>query len=449
MNPTLDSNPSQSARPLNSNDIKVLSLASLGGALEYYDFIIFIFFASIFSGQFFPADLSPFWKTLNTYGAFAIAYFMRPIGGVIMAHFGDLLGRKRMFTLSIVLMALPTLCIGLLPTFEHIGYAAPLLLLAMRMLQGVAIGGEIPGAWVFVSEHVAANRVGLANGMVTSGLTLGILLGSLMALLINSSFSSQQIAEYGWRIPFLIGGLLGFVTVYLRRYLDETPVFKEMQERKLLNQGLPIGTVYRHHKPAILISGLATWLLTGGIVVVILFAPELMKSDLFHVPAKIALTMQSFAIVALAIGCIFTGYMCDKVGVAKTFIVMCSALAISSTIFYHSIGQVDYATLTVMYIITGFFVGIVGGVPYIMVRAFPANIRFSGLSFSYNLSYAIFGGLTPLFLGIVNKINPLSASYYIVLLSLVGIGCGLFFKTWKKKQLITAAGTPVTDNQNK
>jgi len=111
---------SQPARPLNQNDIKVLSLASLGGALEFYDFIIFIFFASIFSNQFFPADLSPFWKTLNTYGTFAIAYFMRPVGGVIMAHFGDLVGRKRMFTLSIVLMALPTFCIGLLPTFEHI-----------------------------------------------------------------------------------------------------------------------------------------------------------------------------------------------------------------------------------------------------------------------------------------------------------------------------------------
>lgn len=416
------------ARTLNQNDVKVLSLASLGGALEFYDFIIFIFFASFFSNHFFPADLSPFWKTLNTYGAFAIAYFMRPIGGVIMAHFGDLVGRKRMFTLSIVLMALPTFCIGLLPTFEHIGYAAPILLLAMRMLQGIAIGGEIPGAWVFVSEHVPAHHVGLANGMVTSGLTLGILFGSLMALLINSNFSDKEVVEYAWRIPFLVGGLLGFVAVYLRRYLKETPVFKELQELEMLNQGLPIATVYRHHKPAIFISALATWLLTAGIVVVILFAPELMKSDLFNIPAKTALTMQSIAILALAMGCIFTGQMCDKFGVGKTFVAMCSALAISSSIFYHNIGQVDYTTLTVMYTVTGFFVGIVGGVPYIMVRVFPAPIRFTGLSFSYNLSYAIFGGLTPLFLGVVNKINPLSASYYIVLLSLVGIFCGLFFK---------------------
>lgn len=419
-------------RRLNQNDFKVLALSSLGGALEFYDFIIFIFFASTFSIHFFPADLSPFWKTLNIYGAFAIAYFMRPLGGVIMAHFGDLVGRKRMFSLSIALMALPTLGIGLLPTFEQIGYAAPLLLLAMRMLQGIAIGGEIPGAWVFVAEHVPQNRIGLANGIVTSGLTLGILLGSLMALLINSLFNSQEISEYAWRIPFLVGGILGFFSVYLRRYLDETPVFKEMQERKALNQGLPIATVYQHHKPAIVISMLATWLLTAGIVVVILFAPELMKAAPFNLPAKAVLVMQSCAILALCLGAIVTGYLCDQLGVTKTFALICTGLAISSSIFYHNIGHVDLKTLGMLYALTGFFVGIVGGVPYIMVRAFPAKIRFTGLSFSYNLSYAIFGGLTPLFLGIVNKVNPLSASYYVVFLSFVGLLCGIYFKQLKR-----------------
>ncbi len=411
-------------RPLNRNDIKILSLASLGGALEYYDFIIFIFFASIFSGQFFPDNLSPFWKTLNTYGAFAIAYFMRPIGGVIMAHFGDLVGRKRMFTLSIVLMALPTLVIGMLPTFAHIGYAAPLLLLLMRMLQGIAIGGEIPGAWVFVSEHVPTKRIGLANGLVTSGLTLGILFGSLMALLINSSFSKADISDFAWRIPFLVGGILGFITVYLRRYLHETPVFKEMQERKQLNADLPLTTVWQSHKPAILISVLATWLLTAGIVVVILFAPELMKSDYFKMPPKVVLGMQSLTILALACGCIVTGWLCDRFGAGKTFMLMCFGLALSSSVFYHHIGQTDINTLTLMYIVCGFFVGAAGAVPNIMVQSFPAHIRFSGISFSYNMSYAVFGGLTPLFLGIVNKINPLSASYYVLFLSLLGMACG-------------------------
>lgn len=418
--------PDTPARRLHAGDIKVLALASLGGALEYYDFIIFIFFAATFSNQFFPEDLSPFWKTLNTSGLFAIAYFMRPIGGVVMAHFGDLVGRKKLFTLSIVLMALPTFCIGLLPTFSQISYGAPILLLLMRMLQGIAIGGEIPGAWVFVSEHVPARRIGLANGMVTSGLTLGILIGTLMTLLINSSYSPADIKEFAWRIPFLVGGILGFVTVYLRGYLHETPVFKEMMAAKQLNRGLPVATVWRDHKPSILISILTTWLLTAGIVVVILFAPLLMKSPVFNIPAKVTLTMQSFSIIALALGCIFTGLMCDRFGVGKTFIGMCSALAVSSAVFYFNIGHVDYGTLGIMYVVTGFFVGIVGGVPYVMVHAFPPKVRFSGLSFSYNLSYAIFGGLTPTFLTYVNNFNPLSAAYYVLFLSIMGVFCGWY-----------------------
>ena len=118
--------------------------------------------------------------------------------------------------------------------------------------------------------------------------------------------------------------------------------------------------------------------------------------------------------------------MCDKHGAGKTFVVMCIGLAISSTIFYHSIGNVDYVTLTVMYVVTGFFVGIVGGVPNIMILLFPAKIRFTGISFCYNVSYAIFGGLTPLFLGIANKSYPLSASYYVDFLSIVGVFCGLY-----------------------
>jgi hypothetical protein len=182
--------------------------------------------------------------------------------------------------------------------------------------------------------------------------------------------------------------------------------------------------VWKEYKPAILISVLSTWLLTAGIVVVILFAPELMKSPYFNIPAKVTLTMQSFAIVALASGCVVTGWLCDKFGVGKVFMGMSAALAVSSAVFYQSIGHVDYSTLGIMYVITGFFVGVVGGVPYIMVHAFPPKIRFSGLSFSYNLSYAVFGGLTPLFLGYVNAINPLSACYYVVFLSVMGVFCG-------------------------
>src|SRR5690606_24941990 len=230
-------------RPLNRQDVKTLSLAALGGALEFYDFIIFVFFAAVVAERFFPADIPECPRQVQTFGIFAAGYLARPLAGSSMAHFGDLVGRKKMFTLSILLMAIPTLAMGLLPTYDAIAIAAPLLLLLMRLLQGAAIGGEVPGAWVFVAEHVPGNRIGIACGTLTAGLTVGILLGSVVATLVNTSLTQQAVLDYGWRIPFLLGGAFGLVAMYLRRWLQETPIFLEMQQRKALAQELPVKAV--------------------------------------------------------------------------------------------------------------------------------------------------------------------------------------------------------------
>lgn len=202
--------PHDTNRRLNRQDYKTLTLAALGGALEFYDFIIFVFFAAVVGDLFFPADMPEWLRLVQTFGIFAAGYLARPLGGIVMAHFGDLVGRKKMFTLSILLMALPTLAMGLLPTYASIGIAAPLLLLLMRVLQGAAIGGEVPGARVFVAEHVPRRRIGFACGTLTAGLTVGILLGSVVATVINTTLSPQSIAGGGWRIPFLLGGMFGW-----------------------------------------------------------------------------------------------------------------------------------------------------------------------------------------------------------------------------------------------
>jgi MFS family permease len=191
----------------------------------------------------------PEWlRQVQTFGIFAAGYLARPLGGIIMAHFGDKVGRKKMFSLSILLMALPTLAMGMLPTYQSIGIAAPLLLLLMRVLQGAAIGGEVPGAWVFVAEHVPRKRVGFACGTLTAGLTAGILLGSLVATLLNTVMSQESILAGGWRIPFFLGGIFGLFAMYLRRWLQETPIFVEMQARKALAEEMPLKTVVKNHR---------------------------------------------------------------------------------------------------------------------------------------------------------------------------------------------------------
>lgn len=423
------------ARHLNRQDYKTLTLAALGGALEFYDFIIFVFFASVIGELFFPVDIPEWLRQLQTYAIFAAGYLARPLGGLIMAHFGDSQGRKKMFSLSILLMALPTLAMGLLPTYATIGIAAPLLLLLLRVLQGAAIGGEVPGAWVFVAEHVPERRVGFACGTLTAGLTFGILLGSLMATLITTTMSAQTIAETGWRIPFVLGGGFGLLAMYLRRWLHETPVFIEMKQRKTLSAELPLKTVVMRHTQGVVVSMLLTWLLSACIVVVLLMAPTLLQK-LHGLPAAITLQANSLATVMLIFGCIIAGALVDRIGAATTLIVGSLLMAASSWAFFHIAAQApEY--LFAAYALAGLCVGVVGVVPFVMVRAFPAEVRFTGISFSYNIAYAIFGGLTPIALTLMLKLTPMAPACYVLALAGMGVlvGCWLLREAGKQALL--------------
>lgn len=420
----------QPSRPLNRSDYKTLSLSALGGALEFYDFIIFVFFATVVGKLFFPADMPEWLRLMQTFGIFAAGYLARPLGGIVMAHFGDLLGRKKMFTLSIFMMAVPTLIMGLLPTYAQVGLWAPVLLLLMRVIQGAAIGGEVPGAWVFVSEHVPARNTGYACGTLTAGLTSGILLGSLVATLINTVYSPQEVADYAWRIPFLLGGVFGLFAVYLRRWLHETPVFAEMQARKALAEEVPLRAVLRDHRGAIVLSMLLTWLLSAGIVVIILMTPALLQS-FYQVSPTDSLQANSLAIVLLSIGCIVAGSLADRFGAGRVFVVGSLLLLASSWTFYHTLAS-HPELLFPLYALTGLCVGIVGAVPYVMVKAFPPVVRFSGLSFSYNLAYAIFGGLTPMVVTALLKFSPMAPAYYVAGICAIGLLVGLFLLAKKR-----------------
>lgn len=413
-------------RPLTRQDYKTLALAALGGALEFYDFIIFVFFATVIGQLFFPPSVPDWLRQMQTFGIFAAGYLARPLGGIIMAHFGDLLGRKKMFTLSILLMSVPTLLMGLLPTYHAIGLLAPLALLILRVMQGAAVGGEVPGAWVFVSEHVPARRTGYACGTLTAGLTAGILLGSLVATGINSIFTPAELTDWGWRVPFLLGGVFGIGSMYLRRWLHETPVFAELQQRKALAAEMPLKAVVRDHRGAVAVSMLLTWMLSAGIVVVILMTPTFLQK-IYGFDGRTALMANSVATLCLTAGCVVAGLLADKIGARVTLFVGGLLLAISVYVFYSTL-HARPDLLVPLYAVTGFLVGTIGAVPFVLVKAFPAQVRFSGLSFSYNVSYAIFGGLTPMIVTLMLKNDPLAPAYYVVALCVLGMVTALFVK---------------------
>jgi MFS family permease len=319
----------------------------------------------------------------------------------------------------VFLMAIPTLLIGLLPTYENIGYAAPFALLILRVLQGAAVGGEVPGAWTFVAEHVPERRVGFACGTLTSGLTVGILLGSLIATWVNRTWSVEDVHAFAWRIPFLIGGVFGFLAVFLRRLLAETPVFEEMRRRQQLVKGLPLRVVLGGHGRAVVVSMLLTWVLTAAIVVVILMTPTLIQK-LFGIAAADALAANSVATLCLSIGCVVFGLLADRVGAARMLLIGCVALLISTYALYLGLDQAPQ-NLVRLYAVAGFCVGVVGVIPALLVMSFPAPVRFSGISFAYNVAYAIFGGLTPFFVTLLMKNQPLAPAHYVAALCVLGV----------------------------
>ncbi len=406
-------------RPLTRPELRTLALASLGGVLEFYDFVIFVFFTGVIGQLFFPTSQPDWLRQVETFGLFAAGYLARPLGGVVMAHFGDTRGRKQVFTLSVLLMAVPTLLIGLLPPYAAIGPLAPLLLLAMRLMQGAAIGGEAAGGWVFVAEHVPPGRTGLAVGLLTGGLTGGILLGSLAATALNLAFTPAQVLDGWWRLPFLAGGLFGFAAMLLRRWLQETPVFAAMRARAAASRELPLRAVLRDHGPAMLASMASTWLLTAAIVLVVLMTPSLLQK-LFGVPARDASLASLAGTAALCLSTVAVGIAADHFGLRRTALPVLLLLVGGTYALYLGAARHPQA-LVPFYVLAGAGAGAATLTPVLMIRAFPPAVRFSGLSASYNLAYAAFGGTTPLLIAWLAGLDRLAPAHYVAGVAGVGL----------------------------
>lgn len=420
-----------SERTLTRKDINTLGLSALGGALEYYDFIIFVFLAASIGQLFFPPDMPAWLKQLQVFGIFAAGYLARPVGGLLMAHFGDTAGRKRMFTFSLFLMAVPTFVMGVLPTYAQIGSWAPILLLVLRILQGAAVGGEIPGACVFVSEHVPQRHAGLASGTLFSGFTTGILLGSLVAMTVNRLFPAQAVLDYAWRLPFLLGGVFGVFALFLRRWLQETPVFLAMKATQMLSSELPLKTVLRSYKAQIWPAMLLTGFLSAGIVTLTLLTPNILETQHHYAKAD-ALQANSIAVVLLTIGCVFWGWLADRFGVYRMLFIGAIVLAASSYAFYHAL-PADLRRTTQLYSLAGFALGVVALVPRILVGLFPPTVRYSGFSFSYNVAYSLVGGFTPMLIAFWLRLDILAPAHYLTVVCVLAMTMALYLP-WREKR---------------
>ncbi|KAB8033804.1 MFS transporter [Fluviispira multicolorata] len=413
---------------LTRDEIKTFTISALGGSLEFYDFVVYVFFAQIIAQLFFDSS-TPIGGLLLSFTVFASGYLARVFGGIIFSHYGDKSGRKNSFALTVFLMAAPTFLIGVLPTFSQIGIAATLLLIACRIAQGLAIGGEIPCSITFIYEHAHKSRRGLACGVLFCGIILGIFLGSSVGALLSHYLTKEQLYSWGWRLPFLAGGVLGLIGVYLRRFLKETPVYKKMKKE---NIKLPVGIVVSQYKFELFQTGTSIWALAVAVTLYLLYLPTYLS--VYHgFESGDILFINSAAVFFYAVIIILFGILSDRIGPRKVLNFGLILLIAFSYPIFNNFSANNFNSIYFCYaIVSVATASITAGSIYILAQSFPAKIRYSGASLSYNLAFGIFGGFTPLIATTLIKQTNLNTSpaFYMIGVSLFAL-CFSFMKSGK------------------
>lgn len=372
---------------------KVIISGVIGNILEWYDFALYGHFAMLIGKLFLPTK-DPKLATILAYIIFAVGFTMRPIGGILFGYIGDKYGRRTSLAISILMMAIPTACIGLLPTYEQIGIFAPILLIVIRLLQGASIGGEFSGCIAFLVEYSPANRRGLIGSLSMMSLAGGMLLGSIVATSVSNFMSPEAFEVWGWRIPFLVGLFVGLIGIYVRVGLDESPIYVESKARNTLSDK-PVREVIKNYMPELLLSIGIYLTVTVPFYTLSIFMKSHMSSELgysYNDSLILNLLSLSIAIIAMPIGAWISDYYGRKPVLKYTAIAMVICLypifwlVKSSTFEAGVISQLIFSALV------GFYMG---PMPAALVELFPTRVRFTGVAVSYNLSVAAFGSTTP------------------------------------------------------
>lgn len=397
-----------------------------GNALEWYDFLLYASFAPIFSDQFFPSE-NHFASLLATFGVFAIGFVMRPVGGFLFGHYGDNVGRRKALILSIVIMTFSTLAIALLPTYEHVGVMAPLFLTLLRLIQGLAVGGELPGSATYLIEHMFHGRRGFAGSLVLSTAFFGIFCGSFVSASLSATLSPDVMTTYGWRYAYLFGGLLGLFGIYLRVTSTESPEFSKNKQRT----ELPAKEIVSKHRYSLFLSVIFTSIMAIANYVLIAFVTTfLVKYEGF--PLSDALLINFTALLILTLCIPLMGWLSDIVGRKRLFIISLILLLLFTYPIFWLLAADQFATAFVAEIILSLILAPINAtVPTMIAEMFPTNLRASGISIGYNIGQMAFGGTVPIVaLTMIEMTNSyLAPATYVITFTVIVL---LFATRWQE-----------------
>lgn len=405
---------------------RTMLAGAIGNAIEFYDFIVYAYLASYFAAHFFPTH-DPVAALLASYGAFATGMIMRPVGGILFGNIGDRIGRKAALQISVLLIAVPTLLIGLMPTYATIGLWAPVLLIALRMLQGLSVGGEYSSSIVFLIEHAPPARRGFVGGFSPMGAFGGLLLGTAVSFLCTTVLGKAIMADWGWRLPFLASILLTGVGIAARRALVEDVLNKS----EVLAS--PVREAFRRYWQPMTAIALANTV--TGIVSFVGFmyaVPWMVKQTGVSTPTALAINLFSLFVVSLL--SVVGGWLGDHAGRLRISRLGALILVVGAWPAFSLFATGDIPAMMagglLLAIGQGFFLGPLSAS---MATLLPKPVRVTGLSFGYSLAVGIFGGLAPMLTEylIARFELPMAPAIVIMLGALVSLATLCLHPLWR------------------
>lgn len=396
---------------------RVIVAASIGNALEWFDLVVYGFFAVTIAKLFFPTGNDTI-SLLITLGTFGVSFFMRPLGAIVIGVYADRAGRKAALTLSILLMMIGTLIIALMPTYASIGLLAPIGIVLARMIQGFSAGGEFGSATAFLAEHAPQRRGFFSSWQVASqGLTT--LLAAGFGALLTGNLSPEAMASWGWRVPFLFGLCIGPVAYYIRRRLDETPEFLDVEPTQS-----PLRDTFASQKERLLLAIGVVMLATVTTYLVVLYMPTYAVKQL-GIPSAAAFSAVLLTGVVQLIVSPIVGHWSDKVGRIKPMLWAAVALLVLVYPMFHLLAaHPTFGTMMFFQIVLGLLMTIYfGALPALLTELFPVQVRTTGMSLGYNIAATVFGGFAPViitwFIGATG--NKFAPSFYLIIAALISI----------------------------
>ncbi len=401
---------------------RVLAGTLVGTTIEWYDFFIYAQAAGLVFGELFFAPLGATGGQIASWASLGISFLFRPLGAVIAGHLGDRLGRKRMLVLTLILMGASTSLIGVLPTYADIGIMATVLLVLLRVLQGFSAGGEWGGAALMSVEHAPKERRGFFGAYPQIGVPVGMILATFTMWVLNLAIGPEAFLAWGWRLPFLFSIVLIVVGYLIRRSVEESPVFLELQERRR-ESSAPLSMLFKHHTREVVLTALIFIANNAAGYLLIAFFTTYV-STVIGMPRETALLMTTLASFGWLIFTMAGGWVSDRIGRVRTFQIGYGLLAVWSVPMWFLIDTGDVGLFFVALFVLTIGLGLsYGPQSALYAEMFPADVRYSGVSIGYALGAILGGAFAPLIAELLLKNTGASWSIgvYILVITIVSL----------------------------